>query len=117
MRSGDFYLARLTGADGRVIAENTFFFMNFKSLKMPPAKVATAVIERGNGRAVLRLVTDNFAHFVRLDLPAGLDADDRCFDVLPDGTRDVVLRGDLARLDTVRIRWRNQEPQQGALAP
>jgi hypothetical protein len=110
MRSGDFYHARLNGPDG-VIAENVFFFMNFKSIKMPPAKVGMTVLERDEkaGRAVLRLSTDVFAHFVRVDPPAGLDTDDRCFDLLPGGSRDIVLRGDLVHLETVRVRWRNRE--------
>jgi hypothetical protein len=58
---------------------------------------------------VLRLSTDVFAHFVRVDPPAGLDTDDRCFDLLPGGSRDIVLRGDLVHLETVRVRWRNRE--------
>ncbi|MEI6148981.1 MAG: hypothetical protein WCS01_07785 [bacterium] len=110
MRSGDFYHAQLNGPDG-VIAANVFFFMNFKSIKMPPAKVGMTVLERDEkaGRAVLRLSTDVFAHFVRVDPPAGLDTDDRCFDLLPGGSRDIVLRGDLVHLETVRVRWRNRE--------
>ena len=52
----------------------------------------------------MRLSADVFAHFVRVDPPAGLDTEDRCFDILPGGTRDIVLRGDLAGLDAVRIR-------------
>ncbi len=107
MRSGDFYLARLRGSGG-VIADNTFFFLNIKSLKMPSAKVNAAVVERGVGHAVLRLSADVFAHFVRIDLPDGLDTDDRCFDLLPGDTRDVVLRGDLTHLDAVRVSWRNR---------
>ena len=108
MRSGDFYHARLSGAGG-LVTENTIFFMSFKSLKMPPAKVSVAVVERDEACAVLRLSSDVFAHFVRVDPPAGLDTDDRCFDLLPGGSRDVVLRGDLAGLDAVRVRWRNRE--------
>ncbi len=57
----------------------------------------------------MRLSADVFAHFVRVDPPAGLDTEDRCFNILPGGTRDIVLRGDLAGLDAVRIRWRNRE--------
>jgi len=110
MRSGDFYLARLTCADGTV-AENVFFFMNFKSVKMPPAKVTSRIVRRAKGRAVLRLSTDVFAHFVRVDPPAGLDTDDRCFDLLPGGARDVVLRGDAGRMEGVRVRWRNMGRQ------
>ena len=112
MRSGDFYQARLTGPDG-AIAENVFFFMNFKSVKMPPAKVSVKVLKRNKRSAVLRLNTDVFAHFVRVDPPAGLDTDDRCFDLLPGGSRDIVLRGDLARLDEVRVRWRNRDAAAG----
>jgi beta-mannosidase len=108
MRSGDFYHARLSGPDG-VIAENVFFFMNFKSIKMPPATVRSEILSRDSGRAVMRLSADVFAHFVRVDPPAGLDTEDRCFDILPGGTRDIVLCGDLAGLDAVRIRWRNRE--------
>ncbi len=109
MRSGDFYHARLSGPDGAVIAENVFFFMNFKSIKMSPAQVALSVTARDvtAGRAVVRLSTDVFAHFVRLDLPAGLDTEERCFDLLPGSSREVVLRGDLAGLEAVRVRWRN----------
>jgi beta-mannosidase len=108
MRSGDFYHARLSGPDG-VIAENVFFFMNFKSIKMPPSTVRSEILSRDSGRAVMRLSADVFAHFVRVDPPAGLDTEDRCFDILPGGTRDIVLCGDLAGLDAVRIRWRNRE--------
>ena len=107
MRSGDFYQARLMGPEG-VMAENTFFFMNVRSLKMPPARVSVTVVDRGGERAVLRLATDVFAHFVRLDPPEGLEVEDRCFDLLPGGTREVVLQGDLSRLDAVRVRWRNR---------
>ncbi|MBM4142271.1 MAG: hypothetical protein FJ225_01565 [Lentisphaerae bacterium] len=107
MRSGDFYHARLAGPDGGTVAENVFFFMNFRSVKMPPAKVAAKVVRRSKCRAALRLSTDVFAHFVRVDPPAGLATEDRCFDLLPGGSRDVVLRGDTARLDAVRVRWRN----------
>ncbi|MFZ4396248.1 MAG: beta-mannosidase [Kiritimatiellia bacterium] len=107
MRSGDFYHARVTGPEG-VIAENIFFFLNFKSVKMSPAKVSVTVLERGTGRAVLRLTTDMFAHFVRVDPPAGLDTDDRCFDLLPGSSRDIVLQGDASLVETVRVRWRNR---------
>jgi beta-mannosidase len=109
MRSGDFYHARLTVPDGTVLTENVFFFMNFKSIKMAPARVTTDVTARdvAAGRAVLRLATDHFAHFVRLELPEGLDTEERCFDLLPGSTREVVLRGDLAALEQVRVRWRN----------
>jgi len=108
MRSGDFYHARLLGPDG-VLAENVFFFMNFKSVKMPPATVRVAVVARGADHAVLRLTTDVFAHFVRVDPPVGLTTPDRCFDILPGGSRDIVLRGDPAALDAVRVRWRNAD--------
>jgi beta-mannosidase len=108
MRSGDFYHARLVGPSG-TISENTFFFMNFKSMKMSPATVRSEVIERGDGRAVLRLATDVYAHFVRIDPPAELETDDRCFDILPGGSRDVVLRGDLTKLNDLRLRWRNRQ--------
>jgi len=56
---------------------------------------------------VLRLSTDAFAHFVRVDPPAGLDTDDRCFDILPGSSRDIILRGNLSRLSDIRVRWRN----------
>jgi len=107
MRSGDFYHARLTGVDG-VIAENVFLFMNFKSVKMGPAQVTVDIVEKEEARAVLRLSSDVFAHFVRMDLPAGMEADDNCLDLLPGESRDVLLRGDLAALDSLRVRWRNQ---------
>ena len=108
MRSGDFYHARLEGPDG-VISESVFLFMNVKSVKMAPAQVSIEIAAKDPDRAVLRLSSDVFAHHVRLELPAGLRADDDAFDILPGGTRDVELRGDLARLDAVRARWRNRE--------
>ena len=108
MRSGDFYHARLIGPDG-VIAENVFFFMNFKSVKMPPAQVSCEIVEKEGNRAVLRLSSNMFAHFVCVEPPAGLETEDRCFDILPGATREVVLRGDLTALDAMRIRWRNRE--------
>jgi len=108
MRSGDFYHARLTGADG-VMAESVFLFMNFKSVKMAPAQVSIDIVERWRHGAVLRLSSDAFAHFVRIELPAGLEADDGCFDLLPGEARDVVLLGDPAGLDALRVSWRNRK--------
>jgi beta-mannosidase len=110
MRSGDFYHARLAGPDG-TMAESVFLFMNFKSLKMAPARVTFDIVAREGNRAVLRLSSDVFAHFVRLELPAGLEADDGHFDLLPGEPRDVRLRGDLADLDAVRVCWRNRNKQ------
>ena len=108
MRSGDFSHARLMGADD-VVAENIFLFMNFKSVKMAQAEVVSQIIEREGARAVLRLSSNVFAHFVRMDFPAGLEADDICFDLLPGESRDVLLRGDISDLDSLRVRWRNQD--------
>ena len=108
MRSGDFYVARLTAEDGRVLSENLFLFMNFKSVKMPPATVTMRVVRRDAERAVLALTTDVFAHCVRLTLPDGLEPDDNCMDILPGSTRELVVRGDTARLGEIRIRWRNR---------
>jgi beta-mannosidase len=108
MRSGDFYVARLK-VDGTVLSQNTFFFMNLKSVKMSPAKVTLRVAGRESNQAMLELSTDAFAHFVNLLLPQGLDPDDNFFDLLPGETRKLLVRGDTARLGDVTVRWRNSE--------
>jgi beta-mannosidase len=107
MRSGDFYVACLKDGD-KVLSQNIFFFMNFKSVKMLPAKVALRVVSKESGRAVLELGTDVFAHYVHLVLPAGLEPEDNFFDLLPGESRMVGVRGDMSRLDDVRVRWNNR---------
>ncbi len=108
MRSGEFYLAMFRWDDGSRTAGNIFFFMNFRSLKMPKAVLAVSVVERMEERALLRLATDNFAHFVRIDTPPGLEPEDSCFDMLPGSSRDVELRGDTSQLGRVSVRCLNQ---------
>ncbi len=107
MRSGDFYLARLSRR-GRVMGESTFFFMNFRSMKLPPARVCMKTLRKAAGRAVLELSSDSFAHFVRLSLPEGLSCDDQFFDILPGSRRRVEVTGDLRRLVEVQVCWRNK---------
>lgn len=107
MRSGDFYHVRLTD-NGRLLSENTFFFMNFKSMKLPSATVRMQVDPQGPDHALLRLSTDAFAHFVQIATPPGLEPDDNFVDLLPAAEKVIPVRGDLARLGEIRVRWRNR---------
>ena len=104
---GDVYFARLK-AHGEVVSENRHFFMNFKSIKLPEAKVKHTLKHRADGSATVTLRTDNYAHLVHLDVPAAVRCSDNFFDLIPGRTKTVTLIGKLPRARRLKVTWLNQ---------
>jgi len=92
-------------SEGRVISRNRLFLtgFGFNALQMPKARFS----HRIDG-GVLSLKAHSYVWQVRIEVPAGLEADDNHFDLLPGEKRRVRMRGPENLLRSVEARALNE---------
>ena len=96
------YFAKLK-INGKLVSENSCLAHPLTNIKMPTAKVKYAV----NGNKI-KIKTDNYAHQVILELPAGVFAADNCVNILPGETRKIDLLGAQKKFKKVKVSWYNK---------
>lgn len=95
------YYAKLR-INGKVISENFYLAHPLPNIRMPAAKVVHNIKD-----SRIKIKTDNYAHQIVLELPAGVDAQDNCVNILPGETKEIELSGDRKKFNKVKINWFN----------
>ena len=92
-------------SDGRVISRNRLFLTGFRfnALEMPKARFSYRLDD-----GVLILRAGSYVWQVRIEAPAGLEAEDNYFDLLPGEERLVRMRGPEDLLLGTRVRALNE---------
>ena len=97
----NFYYVKLK-VNGKVVSENTYLAHALPNIKMPAAAVKYSVKTN-----VVRLETDNYAHQVVLELPAGVETEDNAFNILPGESKVIKLSGDARKFKNIEVSWYN----------
>lgn len=94
------WYARAVGLESQA---SLFRAVDFRQLRRPAAEVRWSVQPEPDG-ALIRLVSEVYAHAVELRLPPGVTPEDNFIDLLPGESRSVRVQGPVGEGD-VQVRW------------
>jgi len=85
--------------EGKLLVESVQLFVAPKYLLLPTARPRLEVLKQTPGRVRIRLCSPEFAWYVWLELPDGVEASDNAFHLRPNFPKEVILAGNSDRVD------------------